>query len=144
MVEFTIEYDAAKVRRALRRLPDDVADLNRRALEKVALQTLRQSETQYMRPGGDEPGPNMQSGPGSLRRVTGKLSQSLNYEMKSDFEAVVGASVDYASAHEYGSPVEGIPKRPYLRPALEDVFSKGAAQQIFDKEFRALKKRFNR
>ena len=144
MVEFTIEYDDKKVRRALRRLPEDVADLNRIALEKVALVVLRQSEEQYMRPGGAEPGPNMQSGPGSLRRVTGKLSQSLNYEMKSDFEAVVGASISYAAPHEYGSPVQNIPKRPYLWPALDDVFSNGIAQKIFDRDFRALKKRFNR
>ena len=146
MLDFTVEYDDRKVKRALRRLPQDVGDLNRRALGLIADQVLRQAETQYFRPGGEEPGPNLQTGPGSLRRVTGNLAQSLTKEIRGDYEAVVGATAAYARLHEKGATIgpRTYPARPYLSPALQDVFETGTAQKIFDKEFRDLQRRFNR
>lgn len=146
MLEFTVSYNTTTVKRALDRLPRDVADLNRVALGQVAEQVLRQAETQYFRPGGDEAGPNLQSGPGSLRRVTGKLAQSLTKELRGDYLAVVGATVRYAQIHEKGGTIgpRTYPARPYLAPALEDVFETGTAQKIFESAFIELGRRFSR
>jgi phage gpG-like protein len=40
---------------------------------------------------------------------------------KKELEAVVGVAVEYAVFHEKGAPRRGIPARPFLGPAFEEV-----------------------
>lgn len=146
MLEFFVSYEDKSVRRSLDRLPRDVADLNATALGRVAEGIVAYSIDKYFRPGRDEAGPNMQKGPGSLRRVTGVLANSIAKEMDGPWGVKIGASARYARVHEEGAQIgpRKIPARPYLRPAIEDWFETPVAQRVFDREFRKLQRRFNR
>lgn len=64
----------------LKDLFNDDADMTaagRRGLRRAATKIGASATTKYMRFGGTNVGPNQQTGPGSLRRQTGRLARSL-------------------------------------------------------------------
>lgn len=100
----------------------------------------------------------------TLKRKTGTLAKSINYELKSNFHSVVGSNVAYAAIHESGGIIEPknaqalrfkvkdqwittkkvvIPQRSYLQPAIEYVMQYEAGpimeritQEWIDEEWR--------
>jgi len=102
----------------------DLQSAGRRSLRRGAALIGGTATTKYMRTGGTNVGPNNQTGPGSLRRQTGRLARSLigarsaqptPGSIRSAPEGVFdlsptsngvrleyGSKVPYAAAHEYG------------------------------------------
>lgn len=95
----------------------DLSDAAQRALTKGGGLIGGTATTKYMRTGGTNTGPNNQTGPGSLRRATGRLARSLldkpNDRAASEgiFKITrtqggasleYGSEVPYAAAHEHG------------------------------------------
>ena len=75
-------------------------------------------------------------GPKTLRVQTGKLRRSIRVRARSTgFDTVVeiGPTVRYAERHEIG---QGVPARPFMRPALEDTEKQVVA--LVGKSFRPI------
>ena len=145
MVRYDINVETGPVVRKLRRIGRDMPEINRKILGLLSEETITNSQQMYMR------GPR---GGTFIQARTGKLSQSLTYRVGKDY-ADVGTNLVYARIHEYGGtiyPKHGkylvftingqkifatkvkIPKRPYLKPALDNLFQSGRAQLIADRE----------
>lgn len=97
-----------------------------------------------------------------LRRLTGRLTQSLlgnRGGLQPFFIAIAGnetievieassqqvtltfgSKTPYAYRHEYGV---GVPKRPYLAPAIERVKSSGIVGRLFDQRLNELARRLD-
>jgi len=102
----------------------DLEAAGRRSLRRGAALIGGTATTKYMRTGGTNVGPNNQTGPGSLRRQTGRLARSLTgarsaqptagsirsapegiFDLSPTSSGVrleYGSKVPYAAAHEYG------------------------------------------
>jgi len=144
VVSYDIQIDDKEVRLKLDRLYRRTPVLSRRLLgrlsEAVIAHTIRTKLSGQV-----------------LKRQTGKLAQSLNWKLTSDFSAKIGTNIAYAAIHEFGGEIR--PKnakalvfkigdrwirtqkvtmrpRPYLGPGLEEVFNRGEAQRIMDKTTR--------
>lgn len=89
-----------------------------------------------------------------LNRKTGTLAKSINWRYKNAYETVAGTNVTYGGVHEHGktiTPQNGeylhfkgkdgwarvrrvvIPKRPFLGPTIDEVFSSNEANRILDR-----------
>lgn len=80
--------------------------------------------------------PNPLTGPKTLRIQTGQLRRSIRVRATgTGFDTVVeiGPTVRYAERHEIG---EGVPARPFMRPALEDTAKRVVA--LVGKSFRPI------
>jgi len=113
----------------LDRLGDDLGDTDFRAVARevlgdAAAQIGSAATTKFMRTGGTGVGANNQSGPGTLRRQTGRLARSLTgarsaqgsagsiraapegvFDLSPTAQGVkltYGSEVPYAAVHEYG------------------------------------------
>jgi len=151
LIEYEIVHNDKDVLRKLARLGSDVAEINRRALGDVAEQIVKHSQRNYMRPKGASEGfLNDQRGPGSLRSIRGSrgLRGRISYVLDDNFTGRVGVmkpgpGFEYAAVHEFGGGK--IPKRPYVGPAVDDVFGTNTAERIMEKRFqRELKEAFDR
>lgn len=63
--------------------------------------------------------------PGNLRVVTGRLRASINSKaqiIKNEIIGSVQTDVKYGAKHEFGT--HGMPKRPFLKPAIEENLNK--------------------
>jgi len=141
VVTFKIELDATKLKGDLKQLRERTPRINRRILSLICEATIASSNKDYLRGGKSE-----------LHWRTGNLARSESYTV-SDFAAEIVAGAKYAAIHESGGTivprtkewlmfeVNGhfvktkkvvMPKRPFLGPALEDVFSSGQANKIAD------------
>lgn len=152
MISYIIDFDASGVEKMLSRLQRDMPEINRRILGVLSEETISRSQKQYLR--GGHP----------LHRRTGKLSQSLAYKVGTDY-ADVGTNIVYGAIHEFGGTIKPgakgflawqsggkwvftrkpvrIPKRPYLRPALDDTFKSGRAAVVIERVLtQELAKRF--
>lgn len=89
-----------------------------------------------------------------LKRKTGTLANSINVRLLNDWTAIVGTNVKYAAIHEFGGTIlpknkkmlswklpDGkwafakkvvMPARPFLGPAMNEVFYSGEAQRVMD------------
>lgn len=151
MIEYEIEYNDADVLRKLARLDTDVAEINRRALGDVSEQIVKHSQRNYMRAKGPSEGRlNDQRGPGTLRSIRGSrgLRGRISYVMDDNFTGRVGVmkpgpGFEYAAVHEFGG--RRTPARPYVGPAVDDVFKTNTAERLMEKRFqRELKEAFDR
>lgn len=106
----------------------------RRGLEKAALFLVRQIKLSLR---GGQPAGAKGKPP---HRLTGALARSIDYELVGKYAARIGSNLVYARIHELGGVIRpkkakalrfrvgkdwvmvkrvDIPKRPYLRPALD-------------------------
>ena len=63
--------------------------------------------------------------PGNLHVITGRLRASINsqvLEIKNDIIGRIKTNVEYAAQHELG--LNGMPARPFLKPAIEENINK--------------------
>lgn len=144
MISYRVDYDDKKVAAMFKTLADDMPEINRRILGLLAQEVTTRSQSQYLT---GHP----------LRRVTGKLAQSVGagIHVYEDY-AVVGTNISYGAYHEFGyhGPVQvrqhtrhsrtadalvrahirnvDYPGRPFLRPALDDIFQSGRAVAIIE------------
>ena len=124
MIDYTIDFDAGPVVKRLKKIGADMPEINRRILGLLSEAVVAKTPD-YLR------GPR----PELLGVVTGKLMQSITYKVYTDY-AEVGTNLAYAAIHEYGGAIPGgkMPARPYVKPALDDIFGSGRAQLIMDRE----------
>ena len=145
MVEHKIELDSQEVRVAVDRMVQRTPKLSRQVLGELGEAIVARTNTHYL------------SGQ-VLKRKTGKLAQSVNYKHLNDWSITVGSNLAYAAIHEYGGeiyPKNGpallfktkaygkerwyylkkvtMPKRPWLSPAISDIFNTHRAQEIIDR-----------
>ena len=70
-----------------------------------------------------------------LKRKTGKLAQSIDHRIAGN-RLEIGTNMAYGAIHEFGGLAGRktkrvtIPKRPYLRPSIEEFFQSGEAARI--------------
>lgn len=145
MIDYSIDLDAGPVVKKLKKLGADMPKINRKILGLLSEETITNAQQVYMH------GP---FGGSFIQWRSGKLAQSLTYKVHDDY-ADVGSNLVYAAIHEYGGtilPKKGkylvfnidgqtifakkvvIPKRPYLAPALDNLFKSGRAQMLADRE----------
>lgn len=136
-IELSLENEE-QLKKAFDRFSKDIPQINRRILGFISEEVISTSQKDYLR--GQ-----------ALNRQSGTLANSLTYRLLNDWTAQVGTNVAYAAIHEYGGiirpksedylhfQVNGnwvktkevhMPERPYLRPALDDVFASGKAKRI--------------
>lgn len=80
--------------------------------------------------------PNPLRGPKTLRVQTGQLRRSITVRAKgagANTVVEIGPTVRYAEKHEIG---EGVPARPFMKPALEDTEKQVVA--LVGKSFRPI------
>lgn len=151
MIDYEVVLHDQEILKKLTRLHVNVAEVNKRALGDVAEMIVKQSQKRYMRPKGPGEGRlNDQRGPGSLRSIRGSrgLRGRISYILDNNFTGRVGVlkpgpGFEYAAIHEFGGGK--IPSRPYVGPAVEDVFSTNTAERLMEKRFqRELKEAFDR
>lgn len=151
MIGYEVVFHDEDVLRRLARLGQNVSEINKRALGDVAEQIVKHSQINYMRSKGPGEGRlNDQRGPGSLRSIRGSrgLRGRISYIIDDNFTGRVGVmkpgpGFEYAAVHEYGRGK--IPARPYVGPAVDDVFQTNTAERLMEKRFqRELKEAFNR
>ena len=144
MISYRIDYEDSKVSALFRKLADDMPEINRRILGVLSEEVVSRTQKDYLR--GQ-----------SLRRVTGKLAQSITHRVYQDY-AEVGTNIKYGAYHEFGFqgpvtvrdftrrrgesgypwPVRGHIRNlnyaghPFMRPALDDVFQSGRAVVIIE------------
>lgn len=146
MVTYRVDYDDSKVSAMFKKLADDMPEINRRILGVLSEEVVSRSQKDYL------------TGGHPLHRRTGKLAQSVGYRVHEDY-AEVGSNLVYAPVHEFGATIRPgakgflawqgaggewiftkkpvvIPPRPYLRPALDDVFATGRAVVIIEGQLR--------
>ena len=134
----------------LTRLGADMLKINKKCLGRVGQKIVGQSQTHYLR---GRPG---------LNRGHGTLATSLHYNFKDNDTIFVGPGVMYGAVHEgyaYGRKWAGfvtirpriarvlhfkiggedvfakkvnIPVRPWLEPAIRDVFDQGIAERTVE------------
>ena len=143
MSEYSIEFDDKQVRRVLKRLRGQIPQLQRMILARFAETVIRISQDKYL---------NAAPGDAShLHSRTGHLSSSLRYWFRGNNTVYVGTQVKYAAIHEFSGIIEPVnasylrfqingrwvmtkrvvmPKRPYVAPAIDDLFSEGRAARI--------------
>lgn len=143
MIAYKLDYDDKQVRELFQKLEADMPEINRRILGVLSEEVVTRSQRDYLR--GGHP----------LNRVTGNLAQSLTHKVYGSY-AEVGSNLVYAPVHEFGATINPgakgflawkdrqtgkwiytrkpvrIPPRPYLRPALDDVFQTGRAVTIIE------------
>jgi len=148
MITYGIQYDDSQVQTLLTKLGNDMPEINRRTLGMLSEEVISVSQKSYLR--GGHP----------LNRRTGKLAQSLTYKVDSGGRfADVGTNLVYAAIHEFGGTIRPgpkgflawrapsgewvftrkpvrIPQRPYLKPALDDVFQTGRSTVIIERVLR--------
>jgi len=143
MVKYSVDLETGPLVKKLKRLGRDMPEINRGILGDLADAVVTRADSKYL--SGGRP---------NLRRPTGHLAQSLTYRVGKDF-AEVGTNLVYAAIHEFGGTIKPkngqylkfeingktifakqvtIPARPYLKPALNDIFASGKAQLIADRE----------
>lgn len=146
MISYRVDYDDSKVSAMFKKLADDMPEINRRILGVLSEEVVSRSQKDYL------------SGGHPLNRRTGKLAQSITYKVAKDY-AEVGSNIVYAPVHEFGATIRPgakgflawkgqggewiftkkpvvIPARPYLRPALDDVFQSGRSVVIIEGQLR--------
>jgi len=123
----------------------DLEAAGRRSLGRGAALIGGTATTKYMRTGGTNVGANNQTGPGSLRRQTGRLARSLT-GARSMNERVNVHTHTRQQTHFFGEELDSpitvrvhahsrmmnLPERPYLGPALEDT--EGEIVDIIEEE----------
>lgn len=135
MIAYHVDYSDDKVREMFRRLEDDMPVINRRILGVLASEVVTRSVKGYVVP--------------NFRHPTGNLARSIGFKVEDSF-AEVGTNISYGAYHEFGfrgvANVRGHMRRghqvrahtrnvnyagrPYLRPALDDIFGTGRAVQV--------------
>lgn len=138
MITYAVDYKDEEVQRLFESLKRDMPEINRRILGVLSQETMQRSITGYIVP--------------KFRHPTGKLAQSINFKVEGNDYAEVGTNLVYAAYHEYGfhGRVQvsqhtrngalvrahgrnvNYPGRPYLRPALDDIFTTGRAEAIIE------------
>lgn len=138
MITYSIDYNDDQVSALFKKLRDDMPEINQRILGLLSQETMQRSIRGYIVP--------------KFRHPTGKLAQSLNFEVVKGDYADVGTNLVYAAYHEFGfrGRVQvsqhvrrgalvrahgrnvNYAGRPYLRPALDDVFMTGRAATIIE------------
>lgn len=141
MVEFKIDTDKREVKLKLNRLVKKTPKLSRRILGRLSEAIIAESIKNYL------------SG-NPLHRQTGTLAKSLNFRFLNDWKTQIGTNLVYAAIHEFGGEINAkgdgylhfkiddewvmvkkvkMPPRPWLAPALQDVFGTNKGQLIVDK-----------
>lgn len=151
MIDSNFQLDWSGVDRGLRRLVRRTPALSRLLLSYISEAIVNRTVGWHL------------SGR-TLKRVTGKLAQSINYRLKGDWISEVGSNLVYAAIHEFGGTIVPraanalvfkvkdqwvttqkvtIKARPYISPSIEWVFRHEAddiinrqGQKWIDKEFR--------
>jgi phage gpG-like protein len=137
MIEYRIDYEDQKVADMFKKLEDDMPEINHRILGVLSGEVIEQSVMRYVQP--------------QFHHPTGKLAQSLDYKVYGGSYAEIGTNLVYAPVQEFGATIRPgakgflawqdrmtgkwiytrkpvtIPARPYLRPALDDIFASGRA-----------------
>jgi len=148
VMEYELRVTDRSAYQALQRLGADMPKIDRQILGRVGQKVISTSQARYLR-----------GRPGLMRRE-GTLAASLHYNFLRDDTILIGPGVFYGAVHEgyaYGRQWSGfvtirprvarllrfeiggrhiavpevhIPVRPWLSPALDDVFEEGLAERV--------------
>lgn len=133
---FSISVIGAKsLLRSFRKASKEIGSETRKNLLKGG-QVIRLAAIKNFKPRTAKGVPNPLRGPKTLRVQTGTLRKSITIRVTGiGFDTVVqvGPTVRYAEKHEIG---EGVPARPFMKPALEDTEKQVVA--LVGKSFRPI------
>ena len=133
MVKYEVDLKTGPVVKQLKRLGRDMPKINRGILGLIGFEIVTKANANYMR------GPR----PHKLGHISGDLAASLHEKKKGslwDLDDVgldIGTNLPYAARWEFGGITKkgtNLIPRPYLKPAINDVFVSGKAQLIADRE----------
>jgi phage gpG-like protein len=129
MIEYKITADTTNVQILFDRLAMNNPKLRKRILSKILAKIKSKVIKEELK--GQ-----------ALNRITGELAKSIKYkaygkQTKDGNEGYILSRMMWSGAHEYGLDKMTrnkkrltIPKRPFLAPAVEQVFSSGEAERI--------------
>ncbi len=119
-----VDTDDREVRAMFDRLTRRTPDLQKQILSRFAETVIRISQDDYL---NAAPGDRLH-----LHSRTGHLSTSIRRWFEGKDTVFVGTNVVYAAIHEFGgfTGTFQMPERPYIEPAVEDLFTNGKADRI--------------
>lgn len=133
---FSISVIGAKsLLRTFRRASKDIGSETRKNLLKAG-SVIQGAAKKNFKPRGSKGERNPLRGPKTLRIQSGQLRRSIRVRARgTGFDTIVeiGPTVGYAERHEIG---QGVPARPFMRPALEDTAKQVVA--LVGKSFRPI------
>lgn len=116
-MDVKISVDKKDIAR-IKAYPRDAENAIFDTFEKMMLKAEGVAKEKYFKEGGKVSPTILTSRTGSLRRI---ISSEVERKSTSIYAALT-ADVDYAAKHEYGDSGSNMPARPFLTPAIEDVF----------------------
>ena len=150
MLGYSYSLDTTEVDEGMKSLIRKTPELSRRVLSKLSEAVVTRTVVHEL------------SGQ-TLNRGTGTLAKSINYRLANDFLSQVGSNVAYAAIHEFGGVIKAknagalrfkvgdrwvmvkqvvMPKRSYLEPSLDWVFTNSAEDIMNDEVSEWLLKRW--
>lgn len=104
--------------------PKEVREALLPTFEKFMMKAEGISKEQYFKNGGPVDPKILTARSGNLRRIITHEVELTGTKIKASLEA----DLDYAMMHEYGE--DGMPARPFLTPAIQDVLDENILETI--------------